>query len=71
MNTAIEQFIEKMEEIKTLEPDVQVLILRRYAEQLKVAEKQHIADAYDNGIKEWMSGNNTSGEDYYTKIIKK
>lgn len=71
MNTAIEQFIEKMQDIQTLEPYVQVLILRGYAEQLKVAEKQHIVDAYDNGIKEWMSSNNTSGEDYYTKIFKK
>jgi len=71
MKTPIEQFVEKMEEIQALDHCVQVLILRGYAEQLKGIEKQHIVDAYDNGIKDWRSSNDTSGEDYYTQTFKK
>jgi adenylate kinase len=70
MKTALEQLIEKMQEIQTLEPDVQVLIIRGFAESMKATEKQQIVDAYEAGEACGLNHGEKTGTDYFTQTFK-
>lgn len=69
--TAIAQIIDKMSELneQNIEPIVQLLILRGFAEQMKTTERYQIESAFGDGLKPHRH-NVRNRIEYFDKVLQ-